>query len=139
VKGTWTTTDSGVGGRGVLIALAVVVLFGSGAAAELATAVLAALIAVAVVLVLIIAGGITWLICRARRERPAVTYRAEVSNPPVKNAPLGGEILTGRLDSTPPALEPPAPRELHQHWHQHFYNVDAEQVAEILRRHERPE
>jgi hypothetical protein len=47
---------------------------------------------------------------------------------------LAPEIRTARSHSLP-ALEPPAARELHLH----FHGVDSADVAEILRRHERPE
>ena len=35
------------------------------------------------------------------------------------------------------AVEPPGPRELHNHWH--FHGTEPQQLAEILGRHGRPE
>lgn len=125
MNGTWQTTGSG-SGRGVLIVLAVLVLLGSGAAAELAAAVIAALIATAVVVVLAIAALTVFLVYRARH--PAMVSAARIV--PVA-APWGAR--NGELPAPQrPALEAPAARELHLH----FHGTDPEQVAEILRRHD---
>jgi hypothetical protein len=120
MRSEWYTTTSGGsgGGRRLLIAAVVLVLLGSGAGAKLSAALVAVLIALAVVLVLTIAAGVAWLVYRARQERPAVTYRAEV-------IPNRSQAAT----NSPPAVAPPAPREVHLHLH----GVSPEQAAEIAR------
>jgi hypothetical protein len=124
VRGVWYTTG-GSGARGVLIIVGTLLLLGSGAAAELATAVLAVLIALAVIVVLAVAAGVVFLVYRARREvRPQ--YRAEVVS--------GPGIRQQLADPVPAAIDPSAAHELHQHYH--FHGVDEDRVAEILRRHQ---
>ena len=119
MRGKWySTSGDGAGGRGLLIAAVVLVLLGSGAGARLASALVAVLIALAVVVTLIVAAGAAWLVYRARRERSAVTYRAE----PLTRNP-GANTLQA------PAIEPPVPREVHLHLH----GANPEQTAEIAR------
>ena len=126
MRGVWYTTGGSGAGRGLLIVLGVLVLLGSGAAAELATAVLAVLIALAVLVVLTVGGAVAFLVYRARREVRPPHYRTEV-------VPAPG-IRQQLADPAPAAIDPPAPRE--QHWHYHFHGVDEDRVAEILRRHQ---
>jgi hypothetical protein len=117
MKGTWQTTDSGSGGPLILVGVLVLLLTGSGAATGLARALAELLIALAVMLVLTIAAGIGFLVYRARRDRPTVTYRAQ-------QVPGIRQQLT---DSRPPAIAPPVPRELHLH------ELTPEQIAALLR------
>jgi hypothetical protein len=139
MRGTWQTDDHAARGGLVLAVIGgALLLADSGAAAEIASAIVAALIAVAVVVVLAIGGGIAYLAYRARRERPAFTYRAEAGTRSGASDPAA-QIGTGRSDFTPRVLEQPAARELHLHFHGTDSGQVAEQVAEILRRHQRPE
>lgn len=124
MNGTWQTTGSG-GGSGVLIVLAVLALLGSGAAAELAAAVIVALIATAVVVVLAVAGLAAFLVYRARH--PAMVSAARIA--PVATWGARTEELPA---AERPALDPPAARELHLH----FHGADPVDVAAILRRHD---
>jgi len=134
-QGTWQTTD-GPGLGPVIVIAAVLLLCGSGVAAAIATAVMTLLIVAGAVVVLTAAGLAALLVYRVRQGPPAVTYRAEVI--PETRQHLAGSptrIGTARADFALPAIEAPAHRELHLHLH----GIDPEQVAEILRRHERPE
>jgi hypothetical protein len=115
--------DQGGGGP-VLLITGALILLGSGAAAAVATSVVVALIAAAAVIVLSVAGLVAYLIYRARHSPAAAPWGHDIIPAPVL-----------RLLDAPerPALE--QPRELHLH----FHGTGPEQVAEILRRHERPE
>lgn len=115
MRGTWQSTDSG-GGKVVLLIVGTLLLFGSGAAVELATAVAEALIAAAAVVVLTVAAGVVWLVYRARQEIPS--QRGVIPSPVKYELPAPER----------PAIAPK--RELHIH----FHGTDPEQVAEILRR-----
>ena len=122
MRGTWQTTTGGGGGGGLVVAVVLVLLlFGSGAAAAITTALIAVLIALAVVAVLAITGAAAVLIYRARRGRPAVTYRAE--------AVPGPRIRHAMPDPGRPAIAAPAPRELHFHLH----GVTEDQIAAAMR------
>lgn len=86
-------------------------------------------IAAAVVVVLGMAGLAGYLVYRARRAavQPGAAVQAHAV---LTSEPLTGRPMTAGYGPRA-ALEQPATRELHLH----FDGVDAEQVAEILRRH----
>jgi hypothetical protein len=122
VKGTWQTDDRSPGGGVILLVAGVVILAASGAAAAVATAVIVLLAAAAAVVVLTVAALAVFLLYRARH--PAPVPRGIVPAPALHELPAPGR----------PAIEPPAARELHQHWHLHVgAGADAEQVAAIMR------
>jgi hypothetical protein len=107
----------------------VLVLLGSGAAAAIATAAIIALIAAGAVVVLATAGLTAFLIWRARR--PDREQFLPSVPPKIAVAPVAHE-LPGQER---PALEAPAPREVHHHWHLHLApGADPEQAADIIRR-----
>ncbi|WP_300611079.1 hypothetical protein [Trebonia sp.] len=138
MKGTWQTGDHGAiggGGLAVLIIACALLLAGSGAAAAIAAVVTGLLIAAAVVVGVALVSLVAYMIYRARRDRRAVTYRAE----PVRDREIRppGPAPAVRIPAAPGQ---PAPLELHQHVHLHLApGTDPELVAEIIRRSQRPE
>jgi hypothetical protein len=122
MRGTWQVIDPGSkgGGGGAIVVITLALLFaGSGAAAGLARALAELLIALAVVLVLTIAAGITFLVYRARQDRPAITCHTQQ---------VPG-IRQQLADLRPPAIAPPASRELHLHLHE----LTEDQITAITR------
>lgn len=129
MHGTWKTTSGDGGGAAVavLAVVAAVVLLGSGAAAAIASAVIVTVIVAGAVLALGVVALTVLVVCRLRHQEPqAVSVLAE-----------RGALM--RAERERPALEQGGPREVHQHWHQHFHGVDEDRVAQILRRSQRPE
>ncbi len=121
MKGTWTTTSDRPAGHLVLLAVIAAALLGSGTAAAVATAIVTIVIITGALLGLAVIGLAALVVYRIRREHQAA--------PPVLLRQLSGTAA--------PALEPPGPRELHNHWH--FHGTEPEQLAEIIRRRQRPE
>lgn len=126
MRGTWQTDDHARGAGLAVAVIGTLLVISSGAAAAAVSAVAIVLIAAAVVIVLGVlglGGLIAW-----RIRHPDAGLR--VLPPPVQ-----------RLSAPDrPALEPPAPREVHQHWHLHIApGTDPEAAAEVLRQHQRPE
>jgi hypothetical protein len=125
MRGEWYTTDSGGGIRAPLLAGGALLLAASGgaAAAAIATAVIVVLIVIGTLVVLAVAGGVALLAYRVRHGSPA--------GQGIVRAPIVHELPGPER----PALEAPAARELHLH----FHGTSPEQVAEILRSHELPD
>ena len=101
--------DPGGGGGLVLAVIAAAVLLGSGAASAIASALVTILIIAAVVLVLAVAGGIAWLIYRARQDRPGrpIAARPVYQLPPEARPRLEDSQSGHRA----------AAREVHLHFH----------------------
>ena len=111
---------SGGGGVVLLIALALLAGHGGGISAALAAVVIA--LVVAVILALAALGW--YLVYRARRERPTVTWRADVLRTPVASRPQRGDLQQSGATA---ALEQPAVR---------LQPDQLAELAEMLRRHE---
>jgi hypothetical protein len=130
MKGTWETTDTGLGGLGLaaaVIAAAVVAVPVIDAVAAVAEVFV---IAVAVLAALAIAGGAALVVYRIRRgPAPAPPWRANYN----RAAPLrpAARPSAGLPAPQRPAIEQPAV-------HFHFHGVTAEEIAEALRRRESP-
>jgi len=119
--GTWQETgSSSPGPHLVILAIIAAALLGSGAAAAAAAIVIAVIIAGSL-LALVTIGLAALVVHRIRAERRQA--------PPMLLRQLPG--------ATPPAVEAAGPRELHQHWH--FHGTEPQQLAELLRRGQRPE
>jgi hypothetical protein len=88
VKGTWQTTGSEPSWGLIVAVIVVLIVAGSGAASAIASAVTGLLVTLAIVLgsviFLAVAGGIAWLIWRARQDRPGrpIALKAIVQPPP---------------------------------------------------------
>jgi hypothetical protein len=121
MKGTWTTTDDHPAGHLAVIAVIAAVLLGSGAAAAVASVIVTVVIIVGALFATAVVGLGVLVVYRVRAERRQA--------PPVLLRQLPGAAA--------PAVDPPGPRELHNHWH--FHGTDPEQLAGIIRRGERPE
>lgn len=121
MEGKWYTTSSGgPGAHLAILGVIAAVLLGSGAAAAVSAVIVTVVIIAGALLGLVTIGLAALVVHRIRREHQAV--------PPVLLRQLPGAAA--------PAVEPPGPRELHQHWHLH--GVGAEQLAEVIRRDQRP-
>jgi choline-glycine betaine transporter len=125
VKGTWQTDNHARGGLGLAVAvLAVLWLLSSGAASALTAIGAAVIIAAAAAVVVILVGLAAVVAYRARQNRPGEPLSARL----VSRVPPGP---LPRLENPyKPAIEQPAPRELHLH----FHGADPADVAETLRR-----
>ena len=132
MHGTWKT--AGGGGSGlpnefIGLALLIAAMVGVAGAVQAAlTAIFVWLfIGVLVVVFAAVAGTVAFLLYRARRpqSQARIVPSRIIPQPAVYELP-GPER---------PAITPPAARQLHLH----FHGTGPEQVAEILRRHERPE
>lgn len=122
MEGKWYTTSGGGGGRLAVLAVIAAVLLGSGAAAAVASVIVTVVIVAGVLAAVAVIGLAAVVIWRLRHEPPVSAVLAE------RAAAVRAEQLRGAQ---------PAPRELHQHVH--FDGTDPAAVAEILRRHGRPE
>jgi hypothetical protein len=120
-------------GGGGIVLVVVVALLAGGHGGGLDAALAATLIALAVVVALALGGLVAFLLYRARQDK---RLQGETATPlsvsAVRTPPRGGQFLTAGAD-TRPALELAAPREVRLHPEQ------LAELAEILRRHERPE
>lgn len=121
--GTWQETGGGgdIGGGWLVAAVVAAVLLGTGAAAAVASAIVTIVIVVGAVLALSVVALAVVLVYRLRRYEPQ------------GEAVLAERAALVRAEQERPAIEQGSPRELHQHWHQHFHGVDEDRVAEILR------
>ncbi|HEX6454723.1 MAG TPA: hypothetical protein VF060_35325 [Trebonia sp.] len=119
MEGRWCTTSGGSSsGHLAILAAIAAVLLGSGAAAAVTSA---------IIITVIIAGG---LLALGLVVLVAYRIRSESKAPrpvPVRQLPRAER----------PAIEQDKPRELHTHYHLH--GLEPEQLAEILRRGQRPE
>jgi hypothetical protein len=121
--GAHTHGSGGGSGLGtVVLVILAAALLGPAVAAAVAE-LLHLLVIVLVVLAAVAGAGLVALgafhVSRRRQETPRLAYPATLSPP-----------RPARLPSEPrPAIEPP--RQLHLH----FYGVEAEDVAELIRRH----
>jgi hypothetical protein len=119
------------GGGGIVLVVVAALL--AGHSGPVSAALAAVLIALAVVVALAVGGLVALLVYRARQVRPHFTYRAEVapaSKLATRVANLPAQTTRAAGDFEPPALEAPAVR---------LHPEQLEQLAEILRRRERPE
>ena len=121
MRGTWQTTSSGPSGGLVLVPIIIVAaLAGSGAASAIASTLVTILIIIGAVIALAVAGGIAWLIWRARSGRPVAPIPAR----PVSPLP---PISRPQLEEPSKPAAGPA-REVHLH-----LNVSPDQLAAIVR------
>jgi hypothetical protein len=124
--GTWQETGGGGGSPAGLLALVALVIVGGGVAEGIAQAVasiVTVLLAVVGVVVVLVAGGVTVLaVSRTRHpDRPA----RMIPRPQYHQL---------QQEQERPAIEPPAARELHNHWHLHIgAGADPAEVAAVLR------